>query len=348
MPVTRADPWTAVNVTGHETGAVSGASSRNPFSGLGERAVHHFLAGMGVRGRYALLLGLCAGVGCDEETGSEELDPADVVVAERSNTSLKATVNLAHVANIYHSSDVSTLNLDAATLQTLAFLALNASLDHVYTIFGCTPMIETDDETFANATYLEATFVGCRTPFLELEGTARAEITVEVDEVTGKPTGVNWRVDGSDFSIHNPRQEFSPLFRGVVTLTTPIDGGAMKWQTGPTPEHPEDGFEIDLPIGRFDARSIASWTIDANECVTMDLEAQLTQLDMEDDLDEEIGDIVVSVKHLRQCKDRCPEDGEVDLAYGAGKILEWTYEADSFVDIRGPGGTSFEGALPCD
>ena len=46
-----------------------------------------------------------------------------------------------------------------------------------------------------------------------------------------------------------------------------------------------------------------------------------------------LGDIVVSVKDLRQCQDRCPESGTVNLAYGAGKILEWTYTAESVVEL---------------
>jgi hypothetical protein len=334
-------PWTTVKASRREAWAPPVASSRNPFSGLGERGVQHFLFGMRVSARrYALGLGLCAALGCDQTEEPEELDPADVVVAERANTSLKATVNLAHVANIYHANDISNLPLTPTDVQELAVWFLNVSLEQVYQAFNCEPMIENGDS------YVQATFVGCRTLFLELEGTARADITVEVDEAN-KPTGVNWRVDGREFSIHNPRQDFTPLFLGIVTLTTPINGGAMKWQTGPTAEHPDDNFEIDRPIGRFDARSIATWTIDDNECVTMDLDAQLTQLDMEDDLDEEIGDIVVSVKDLRQCQDRCPEDGTVNLAYGAGRILEWTYTAESVVDINGPGGTAFEGVLPC-
>lgn len=318
------------------------ASSRNPFSGLEERPVQHCRDAMRTTRHCAFWLGLVALAGCDEADEPEVLDPADVVVAERSNSSLKATVNLAHVADIYHANDISQLVLTPDQVRSLAVLGLTFSLDHVYEIFGCEPMIDTDGQS-----YVQATFVGCSTLFLELEGTARADITVEVDETSGRATGVNWRVDGRQFSIHNPRQEFAPLFAGVVTLTTPLDGGAMKWRTGPTVEHADDHFEIDLPIGRFDARSVASWTIDDADCVTMDLEAQLTNLEMEDDLDEEIGDIVVSVKGLRQCQDRCPEGGAVDLTYGAGKILQWTYAAESVVEISGPGGTRFEGSLPC-
>jgi hypothetical protein len=287
----------------------------------------------------ALWLGLGAASGCDEEQEEPELfDPADVVVAERSNSSLKATVNLAHVADIYRANDFGNIALNEAQVRAFAVIGLNLSLEHVYRVFACEPMIETD-----NATYVQATFVGCSTLFLELEGTARADITVISDE--DGPSAISWRVDGTNFSIHNPRQEFTPLFRGIVGLTTPLrGGGAMQWETGANGEP----FEIDLDIGRFDARSIASWTIDENECVTMDLEAQLTQLDGDDDLDEEIGDIVVSVEALRQCQDRCPEEGSVNLVYGAGELLQWTYTAENVVQISGPHNRHFEATLPCD
>jgi hypothetical protein len=293
------------------------------------------------RGAIALGLGLCAALGCDQQPDpepEEAFDEADIVVAERSNSSLKATVNLAHVADIYRANDIGDLVVDEQTVRSLAVLALQISLEHVYDLFGCEPMIDTD-----GSTYVQATFVGCRTLFLELEGTARAGIEVLTD--AGSPQAIEWRVDGTDFSIHNPQQEFTPLFRGIVRLTTSLRGGTMKWETGGEEDGP---FEIDLAIGRFDARSVASWTIDDNECVTMDLEAQLTQLDMDDDLDEEIGDIVVSVDKLVQCQDRCPQEGTVNLAYGAGEILQWSYSDESVVQIAGPGGRHFEAALPCD
>ena len=286
-------------------------------------------------------LAIAIGVGaiaCDEEPAEPEVvDAADIVVAERSNSSLKATVNLAHVADIYRAGDVGDLVLTPELAQSLAVLGLRYALDHVYQAFNCAPMIETDDRT-----YVQATFVGCRTLFLELEGTARAEIGVLVDEAN-VPTGIEWLVDGTEFSIHNPRQEFNPLFRGKVLLRTPIGPGPMEWETGVDGEP----FEIDLDIGAFDARSLASWTIDDNECVTMDLEAQLTRLDVEDDLDEEIGDIVVSVDDLVQCQDRCPESGTVNLVYGAGEILQWTYTAENVVQISGPRSRHFEATLPC-
>lgn len=296
----------------------------------------------GVRAGRHRALGLALAIGmvaCDEDPApTEQVDAADIVVAERSNSSLKATVNLAHVADIYHARDVSDIPLTPVQVQGLAVLGLVYSLDHVYQAFGCEPMIETDNQTF-----VQATFVGCSTLFLELEGTARADVSVIADE-QGRPTGIDWLVDGTEFSIHNPRQEFNPLFRGKLRLTTPLDGGPMQWETGIGGER----FEIDLEIGRFDARSLASWTIDENDCVTMDLEAQLTRLDVEDDLDEQIGDIVVSVDRLRQCQDRCPESGSVNLVYGAGEILQWTYTAENVVKISGPRSRRFEATLPCD
>ena len=113
-------PWTAVKGSRRGNGREDEASSRNPFSGLEERPVQHCRDAMRTTRHCAFWLGLTALAGCDEAAEPEVLDPADVVVAERSNASLKATVNLAHVADIYHANDISQVVLTPDQVRALA------------------------------------------------------------------------------------------------------------------------------------------------------------------------------------------------------------------------------------
>ena len=293
--------------------------------------------------RLVAALGICLGVGvaggaCDEV--EDVADPADPVVAERSNVSLKAVVNLAHVADVYRAEHIE-IDLTSDQVQRLAVWGLKIGLETVYDIFGCQQMIDSDDQT-----YVAATFENCSMLFLELTGTVRADIEVLADSESCDgddcPTAIVWTVDSTNFTARNPRQDFAPAFRGIVELTTPlVPGERMQWKT-------DDKFEIDLPIGRFYSASTAAWEIDADRCVTMDLEARLKQIEPADDLDEEIGDMVLSAKNLRQCEDQCPEAGEVFISYGKGEVLQWTYTAESTVLISGPRGRAFLQELPCE
>jgi hypothetical protein len=289
--------------------------------------------------RLAAALAVCLGAGaCDQV--EDVSDPADPIVVERSNASLQAVVNLAHVANVYRAEHIE-LDLTPEQVQALAVWGLKIGLESVYSLFDCEAMIDTDDQT-----YVAATFQGCSMLFLELTGTVRADIEVLTDTESCArdtcPTAIVWRVDSTNFTARNPRQDFAPGFAGIVELTTPlVPGQRMQWDTDPT-------FEIDLPIGRFYADSTAQWEIDDDRCVTMDLEARLQQIEAADDLEAEIGDVVLSAQNLRQCEDKCPEAGDVNISYGKGEVLQWTYTAESTVLISGPRGRQFMYELPCE
>jgi len=132
---------------------------------------------------------------------------------------------------------------------------------------------------------------------------------------------------------------------GPVEIHAPLDGAApLSWQTHP-------GFVIETRRGRrFDALSTATWTAspdDEDGCVTMDMGARLILEDREDELDELIGDVVISARGIQRCAGRCAHAGQVELSFGAGQVLRWTHDGNGQLTIVSPRGREFELTLPC-
>jgi hypothetical protein len=88
--------------------------------------------------------------------------------------------------------------------------------------------------------------------------------------------------------------------------------------------------------------SRAPWLV-ADGCTTTSLDAELTVSGLED-----VGTIATSARDVTRCADACPAGGTVQVAYGLGKILSWTYTGSDTVTVTGPRGRIFEVTLSCD
>lgn len=283
---------------------------------------------------------LGVGSGCDPSAPDDpEEEIGQSVATMRSSSTLAATANFALVAQNFRAdlSDMDVPHTEPEAVRGAILFRLLLRLDALYGLFSCERQITTLE---ANESY-RIGFNGCALGYLELSGSLDATLTVESDPQSGLATAVTWVVDASDFEASTPQRDLRPRFRGPVSLTTSlVRDEPMRWAMLP-------GHTIELPAGLFAAESSASWLVDDDDCVTMDLDARLTLLEPADDLDREVGDIALAAKDVHRCRAECPSAGEVTLTYGAGSILRWTYNEGGEVDVIGPRGRLFTATLPC-
>lgn len=289
------------------------------------------------------LLALCLAVAsaCDVAD-----DAVDVAVAERSVNALSANTNLALVAERFAGEPaMAAMSVDAARTRAVELVAQRIG---ALALLSCDPQVTADPL----AGTVHAMVSDCRIGPVRLDGEVDGSVAIETAACgTGEcPSTVVWTLDDFDLQIGaNLLANRRPHFVGPVTFRDPIDAALpMSWATG-------EGFVIDIPFGLFDTVSHASWTFDADDCVTMQVESRLDrQLEVggdetsQRDRERRIGTMVVSVSELRRCPAKCPTAGHVQLAFGRGHVLAWEYDDDRTVDVTAPGGRHFETELACD
>lgn len=223
-----------------------------------------------------------------------------------------------------------------------AVTATQGRLAFVLDAIDCDAAIASDD-----AARITMAVSGCTlllwTVDIELEAVAAVE-TAPCDAGTCA-VAVRWDVDLAEMA--SGLRGLPPVrFSGPAELRAPVDPVApMMWSTQP-------GFVIETPLGlRFETLTSASWRVDADDCVTVDIGARLSLEERPgeglDALDERIGDVVVSGRGLRRCPGRCPAAGRVELSFGAGQVLAWEHDGSGTILVQGPRGRELEAELPC-
>lgn len=284
-----------------------------------------------------LAVGLCLG-GCE----LADPDPDDTTLRTRAvvdgNQAVDGTPRLAYIGALFRVAP----GIDPSEPEQARQLTVRAVHDRLSTTFevvGCDAEFETDDDTTVGLVLR-----GCRLLLwtLDAELEARAEVVTEPCETEPCPaTAIAWDLDIAELSsrvLGLPGISFS----GPAQLQAPVDAAQpMRWETFP-------GFVVETRQGRrLDTVSTASWTIDEDNCVQMDLGARLSLEDLDDGIDAEVGNVVVSVRGLRRCPGRCESTGDVQLSFAAGRVVSWSHDGDDTITVITPRGRSIEVSLPC-
>jgi hypothetical protein len=186
--------------------------------------------------------------------------------------------------------------------------------------------------------YLEVSFASCRIPPLPLpllftvDGSLRAEISVEA--VGGLASRVVIAVTIPGLAVIGPLR--SRQISGTLQLRQQIAAGPV-----PVELDGELGIVIEgAPLG---VSLAAAWTLDgATGCVTFSGGAELAGEAL-----GALGPIALSGDAIHRCRSQCPASGYVELSYGRGELLIWTYTGADTVLARGPRGRRIEVPLPC-
>ncbi len=286
----------------------------------------------------ALAFAASASLACD----AESLLPEDVAerdaraVAHGAGT-LDTSPRFAHLGALFALNATADIT-DADALRRDAVRIVRDRLAITFALVGCAADIDSDQERT-----LSLRLEGCRLLLWDLDADLEGTVRVETSscEAGECPTAVVWDLDITDIAsglLDFPKVRFS----GPAEVRAPVTmGEAMQWQTFP-------GFVTQTRIGlRFDTLSTASWIRDENDCITLDVGARLSLESLDNELDERIGDVVLATRGLQRCPGRCAHAGQVQLTFGAGQVLGWTYEGAGRVRVRGPQGREVEVQLPC-
>lgn len=283
---------------------------------------------------WVMALGLAAwssALGCDLSAPDDDAMQVAARAVRHGNQAMDGQPRLAYVGALF-AVDPSLDPSDPDAMRRAAVQAVHDRLALTFQSIGCDAELDTDGDATVSV-HLQ----GCRlvlwTVDAEIEGTARVE--------TEGTTAVVWDLDIAELSsgaLGLPRASFS----GPAELRAPLDPAEpMRWQTFP-------GFVLESRLGlRFDALSTASWSIGEDDCVEIELGARLTLETREDALDEAIGDVVISARDIRRCPGRCEESGDVELSFGAGKVVSWSHDGSDTITVHTPRERTFEVELPC-
>lgn len=275
---------------------------------------------------YALALALaCALTACDGEDSAGDADAHAALAVRQVAAALDASGSLARlVVPLEASAELAVLGPDLARVRKVqgaitAFRALVAN--------STCMRVETD-----GATYLDLTFDACRIAFvITLDGALRASVAIE--SAGGTPTGIAVSVQVPSLVLAGPlgtrqlsgalelRQQISPLGAPVELdgeLQYAVDGDAL----------------VTASIG-------AAWQV-TGDCVSVTAGAQLSGERL-----GALGPIALSGEDIQRCRDECPTAGSVELSYGRGKLLAWTYTGAGTAIVMGPRGGRAEVPLAC-
>jgi hypothetical protein len=274
----------------------------------------------------ALALALAAALlGCTDGDDDEDQDGVDhAFAASQVAGALDAGGELSRlVVPLEASADLGLLGPDAArarkvqnAINAFRALVLNSSCVSVVT---------------DNLTYLDVKFDRCRIALVfTLDGTLRASVAIETSGVT--PVGIAVSIK-PNLTLTSPVR--TRFLAGEVALRQRITAfGAPVEFEGDLRFSPDGGPELAMSLD-------AAWQVNG-DCVTLTSGAQLSSERL-----GELGPIALSAEGFKACRNQCPTAGSIELSYGRGALLAWTYTGASTVTVRAPRGKRVEVPLAC-
>lgn len=183
-----------------------------------------------------------------------------------------------------------------------------------------------------NLTFLDVTFERCRIALvLALDGSLRAGLAIEAAAGLASRLVVAVTIPG--LVLDGPRR--SRRLSGELELRQAIPPlGAPVELAGELGFAADGGAERRLAFG---AESVVTGT-----CVSFTGAGQISG----DQLGE-LGPIALSGQQIQGCRDQCPTSGSVELSYGRGTLLAWTYTGAEIASAIGPRGKRVEVPLGC-
>jgi hypothetical protein len=281
----------------------------------------------------------------DDDQDDPLVRAKDLRAATHVTNSLDGTPGFVHIGNLFSYAPplFGAVDLgDADAVRQHAVTTVYNRLDFAFAVIGCDADLQTDDDRSVSLD-----MQGCQLGVFEIDADVEATAQVVMGEggscdAEQCATQVRWSLAIGELKsglIGFPKSGFI----GPIDFVAPIDSTErMQWQTG-------DGFAIETGVGlTFDTLSTASWLVrEDSNCIEIDMGARLSLEEREDELDELIGDLVVSARGIDRCPGQCATAGDVEISFGAGQVIRWTHDTDDTITVVGPLGREVEVTPPC-
>jgi hypothetical protein len=191
---------------------------------------------------------------------------------------------------------------------------------------GCLS-VETD-----GSTYIELTYDGCRTllGLVTITGGLLATLEIEGDLL---PTAIVFEVSSDGLTWQGPLR--ATTLSGAFRTRHPIAADQPVEYTGDLDFSRDDGATLSVS-------SDATWTVTGACVVDLDGSAHLSG-----SVVEHIAPVGLSATGVARCRQECPTTGAVQVAYGRGNLLAWSYTGADQAEVTGPQGKQVTVELPC-
>jgi hypothetical protein len=271
-----------------------------------------------------------AGAGCDEPAPDE-----DGLVVEETSSAVASSLDLTTISDSFAAPALLALIPVDLARPRMILEARSALLSSVGNPL-CVQVESMDTETSA---YVEVIYDNCPGGLLwllEIDGSLRADLEFDTAPcgTSTCPTAVRFTLSTDYFRVGSRFGDRFAEIAGSWSLYDPLAlGAATEW---------DSEFRVSNHRGSsLSMFSRASWAV-AGDCVSLDFDGEL-EIDRRMDLQV----ISASAEGVVQCRDECPSEGSVRMAYGRGRILAWDYTGADTVRVTGPRGRRFDVALPC-
>jgi hypothetical protein len=284
-----------------------------------------------------LVLGVAmalAATACDEPD-----DETDAIAIERTGATLQVAPGLARLAGGY-APNLDVEGIPDDELQVLAVQQAETRLGLLLALTACEGTIESDGATTVRAIFSSCPLYGWRLSG-DITGTVSVDTPPCDDGVDCPPRIATWRLDIGSYMIDRLVLEDIEVSGAIEVSRELVPGGALRWAT--------EDLLVDGIAGRTitsTSQATLAFSGTDDQCLTIDASARFS-VQAEDATDEAIGEVVLSARGVQTCQGRCPREGRVDLAFGAGRVLRFDYEGDARVRVIGPRGRSLHVSLPC-
>lgn len=271
-----------------------------------------------------------SGAGCDEPVRDQ-----DETVVDETSSAVASSLDLTEISDSFAAPALLALFPVEVARTQMIMEARSALLASVVNPL-CVQVETMDTETSAFVQVVYDNCPGGLFGLLEIDGSLRADLAFDTAPCGANlcPTAVRFTLSTDYFRVGSRFGHRFAEIEGSWSLYDPLaPGEAMEWDS-------------ELQVSNHRGSSLrlfsrASWAVEGG-CVTLDFDGEL-----EIDRRAALQVISASAEDVVQCRDECPSQGRVRMAYGRGRILAWDYTGANTAEVTGPRGRRFEVALPC-
>ncbi|MEM9490976.1 MAG: hypothetical protein AAGC55_17640 [Myxococcota bacterium] len=278
-------------------------------------------------------------------SGCPQADNGDQAAAEQSVMALDShSDQLALSELMFEPRGVYRLSNPAVARQTILsrINTLRAILTVVFLQVECITVLDQAPYDFA------ITFDGCEGAGDTLDGYIRGSLEVEVSPCDGNPECIA----AINYVLEKSLATREAQLDGTLQLRVPVRPLLPDPQFDDTRTSSSSWMLTYAEGATLALSGNSSWrqttSINGLTCVEFDWNSQLTlNAAAMEEIGTDIELVTTEARDMRRCYDRCPEQGQLSIAFGRGEFLTIDYDGTATARAIGPRGIEFDIELGC-